>query len=129
VKTPFPETMEPIRTIKHGNKKILVVDLSGCNESRMIEVISEFRQLLIEEAKPRLVLAILNQKNYLTPKFMRHLETEKRAEVTPYLGKQAIVGLNEVKKTILDGFNSFYDRNMKAFDSIDEALAYLIDPD
>ena len=110
----------------HSDKEILVIDFSGNKEDEMIEMMIEFRDIIIAGKKPILILGIFNDKNYLTPKFMQAFRKVKRDEVTPYILRQAVVGLSENKKIILKGFNLFFNRNIQPFDSKELAIRYLI---
>ena len=110
----------------HGDKEILVIDFSGRKEDEMIRMMIEFREIIIAGNKPVLVLGILNEKNYLTSGFMQSFRKVKRNEVTPFIKKQALIGLNDTKKIILKGYNLFFNRNIRPFDTKDEAIQYLI---
>lgn len=110
----------------HHSKEVFVVDFSNCKESQMIELIIEFRSLIIASNKPQLTLAILNDKSFLTTEFMIAFRKEKREEVTPFISKQAVVGLTDIKKMILKGYNLFFNRDIRAFDSKEAAINFLI---
>lgn len=115
-----------ISRLNIDGKEILVADFSSCKEYQMIEIIDDLRSLLIKQGKLQLVLAIFNEKNYLTPKFMRHFETQRMEEASHFIQKVAVFKFNNVKKSILKGFNMFFDRDIKAFDSREAAIKYLI---
>lgn len=110
----------------HSDKEILVIDFSGHKENEMIEMMIEFRDIIIAGKKPILILGIFNDKNYLTPKFMQAFRKVKREEVTPFIIRQAVVGLSDNKKMILKGYNLFFNRNIRPFDSRERAIQYLI---
>lgn len=110
----------------HDEKEIFIVDFSDCKEDEMIEMLIEFRNMLISTNKPQLALGIFNDKSFLTPRFMQVFRKEKRIEVTPFIKRQALVGLNETKKIILKGYNLFFNRNIQAFDSKELAIQFLI---
>jgi hypothetical protein len=69
-------------------------------------------------------MALFNEKNFLTPKFMRHFETDQR-EVVAFIAKQAVVGLTTPQKMIVKGYNIFQNRDIKSFDSEEEAMRFL----
>ncbi len=118
--------MNAITRIKRNNKEILVVDFSNCKEEQMIKIVSEVRSLLIAENKKQLILSIFNEKSYLTPKFMRHFEKDKR-EAILFIEDQAVIGFNHPKMMILKAYNFFFNRDIKAFNSQEEAIRYLLD--
>ena len=92
----------------------------------MIELVVEFRSMLIASNKPQLALGIFNNKSFLTPGFMKAFKSEKREEVTPFIYKQAVVGLSDPKKMILKGYNFFFNRDIKVFDTKEAAISFLI---
>jgi hypothetical protein len=118
--------MSAIRKILHHGKDILVVDYSDLNEIKMIEVLGELKQALLNENQKVLVLNIFNDKGFLTPGFMRSAEKEF-GMVSHLIAKQAMVGLSETKKMILKGFNARFNKNIKNFNTINEALTFLAD--
>ncbi len=117
--------MDGIRTIVIDGKEILEVDFTNNKEQKMIEVLMDARKLLINENKKQLVLALFNEKNYLTPKFMEHFRMDKREEAIAAIERQAIVGFDETKKQIIKGYNIIFNRDMKMFDTKEEAIEFL----
>ena len=115
-----------IRKVQYKNKEILIVDFSDCKETEMINTGTESRNLIVNENRKVLLLNIFNEKNYGTPNFMRHAE-KINAEIAKLIDKQAVIGLNKIKLTILKGLNLSVNQNIKAFESIDEAFEYLVD--
>ena len=57
---------------------------------------------------------------------MRHFESYKREEAASFIEKQAVVGLTQPQKMIVKGFNLFFNRNLKAFNSKEAAVAFLV---
>ena len=91
-----------------------------------MQLISEGRELFLKEQRPVKVMGIFNERNFITPKFMRHFESDKQ-EALVFIGKQAVVGLTEPQKMILKGYNMQAGRNIRVFASEQEALSYLND--
>ena len=91
-----------------------------------MELISKARALLIREQRPQKVMAIFNNKNFITPTFMRHFETDQR-EAIVFIIKQTVVGLTMPQKMIVKGYNVFQNRDIKTFDVAEEAIRYLLD--
>jgi len=102
-----------IYTIVRNNKEILTIDFSDCDENQMVGLVGETVKILAAKNKPQLMLSIYNDKAYATPKFMNAVRAET-AKFIPLIEKQAMVGLNETKKIILEGFNLSIDRNVRA---------------
>ena len=63
---------ERLKKIVYKNKEILIIDYSNCKEPGMIELATAAKELILKENKKVLVLNILNDKTYVTPKFIRH---------------------------------------------------------
>ena len=51
---------------------------------------------------------------------------KETTDVLPFLDKQAVVGLDPVKKLILKGYNFLVKRNIRAFDTREEAITFLL---
>lgn len=113
--------------INYNGKAIIHVDYRDLNEQGMIDQIDEVKKLLLDENVPQLILSEYSRKNYATPKFMRHLE--KATQQVLHLVKKSVIvaELNLPKQMILKAYNFFFKRNVKAFDSREEALRYLTD--
>lgn len=118
--------MGSIKRVTLRGKEILEVDFSNSKEDQMIEILMEARRILISENKKQLVLALFNERNYLTPKFMDRFRMDQREEAIKVIEKQAIVGFNETKKQIIKGYNVIFNRDMKMFDTLEEAINFLV---
>lgn len=118
--------MSRVHKIEYQGKEVLVSDYSSLKGAEMIEVLNNGRALIESENK-RVLSLILFEKNYVNSDFMR-LARELNTEIPHLMGKQAIVGLTVVQKSILKGFNMFTAKKneLKSFDTIDEALKYLV---
>lgn len=92
----------------------------------MISLVTAFRELIQLESSPQLILTVFNDKNYLTPVFMRHADKETSA-VIQLIDKMAFLGLNLTKRLLLKGYNFRFKRNFQAFNDFDEAIHYLAD--
>lgn len=92
----------------------------------MIELVSKSRTMVIREGTPKRMLAIFNSKTFITPKFMRHIETDQ-LESIPFQIKQAVVGVSETQKTIMMGYNMFRKRSVRSFETEKQAIDYLLE--
>lgn len=108
-----------------NGKAILSVDYSDCKEEEIMALASQLMELIFSENKPSLILSIYNQKNVATPRVMRHIEKVTK-QVIHLIDKMAIVGLTPNKKIILAGYNLIFKRDFKAFDTSNDAIAYLL---
>jgi hypothetical protein len=113
-----------IQKIQINNQEILVIDYSGLREDQMIELGDlALAQALADNARFRL-LSIFNERNYLTPRVMNH-QRKILKQAIHLADKVAIIGLNPIKKIILNGINSIMGSDFKSFATREEALAYL----
>ncbi len=106
-------------------QEILVIDFSNLKEEQMMKLISDSRKLLIQEKRPQKLLAIFNDKNYITTKVMRHFESDQK-EAIYFSVKQAVVGLTVTQKMILTGHNTIFNRSIKSFETQEDAMTYLL---
>jgi hypothetical protein len=118
--------MGEIRRLEYGEKSILEIDYSDLKEEAMIKLVNDLLLLLLRENRPTLILKCYNVKNFLTPKYMRHVE-KVTGENIHLIDKMAIVGLNGIQTFILRGYNYMFKRNFRVFDSKVEAIDYLLD--
>ena len=117
--------MENIYKIVRNEKEILVIDFSNLNETKMIELISKSRALIILENKPQLVLGIFNEKNYMTSNVLKHYKSDN-LDALKLIKKQALVGVSEPKRMIIKGYNFLLKRDVKVFESKELAIEYLL---
>ncbi len=115
--------MNEIRKAIVNNQEIVEVDYSNCNEDRMIEVLSTVRAIIREENKPHRVLAIFNERSFLTPKVMAVFNSERLG--SNLLERQAAIGVSNPKKGIIYGHNILENNHIQVFESKEEALKYL----
>ncbi len=92
----------------------------------MIEKVIAAKDTILAGNAPVLLLSIFNDKSYATPLFMRTIERETKA-ILPLLDKQAVTGLNTTKKMLLKGFNFLFRWNIQNFDTVEEAINFLVD--
>lgn len=104
---------------------VYLIDYSDLKVSEMVDLLHEAENMMLEKSLKCCLISVFNDRNFATPLFMR--EAEKVASNVDHLIQhQAIVGLNSTKKIILKGFNLLLNRDYKSFDSMDDALQYLL---
>ncbi len=114
-----------IDIIQIDNQEIIVVDYSDCNEIKMIELVISLGSLIQLRNKPTLLLAIYDERSFLTPKYMRQAERTTN-EVIHLISRIAFIGFSTPRQMILKGYNFLFNKNFKSFDNRDDALAYLV---
>ena len=116
-----------IQKITYNGKTVIHADFKGMKEQAMMDQVDEVVKILFEENIPQFLMYEYNKKNYATPAYMRHLE-EATKKAIPFVYKSVIVAeLNWPKKVILKAYNLFFNRNVQAFPTQEEALNYLTD--
>lgn len=119
--------MGEVRKLDIEQQVILEIDYSDCNTEQMISLLSRLRELVLAENKPCLILSCLEQKNFMTPAFVRYAEKVTK-ENLHRIKKMAITGTTTPQKFIIKGYNILFQRNFKLFDTREEAIRYLLDP-
>lgn len=110
--------------INHHNRKILFADFSGLLAPDMIELVD----LLFKEVErtPGNVTILSNYSNTsIGPKFV-DVSTTWARKLKSKTDRYAVYGLNAPKRIMLNGFNSVTNMGIKAYETKDEALQYLV---
>ena len=118
--------MVSIKELHKTNKDLYLVDYSDCGAEEMIAGAAELGKRIRDKNRRAMILSVFNDRAYITYGFIKRAEEENLA-LAHLIDKQAIVGLNSVKKMILKGFNLTLRRNVRNFDSVDEAMKFLLD--
>lgn len=104
---------------------VYLIDYSDLKVSEMVDLLHEAKKMMLEKSLKCCLISVFNDRNFATPSFMREAE-KVTLDVDHLIQHQAIVGLNSTKKIILKGFNLLLNRDYKSFDSMDDALQYLL---
>jgi hypothetical protein len=116
---------ERLRKEVYKQKEILIIDYSDSKEAGMIETITAAKELILKDNKKVLILSIFNHKNYVSPRFMRHVEKELR-DAQHLISKNAITGISDIQRWLVKGVNLWYKDQLHPFDSVDKALDFLV---
>jgi hypothetical protein len=117
--------MDSVRLMRYKDKEILVIDYSGCKGDQMIAQADRAKALLLTENRSFPILSIFDNKTFVSPEFMRHIE-KIVPELESFIEKQAIVGISLVQGWILKGMNMWYKTQVQPFNTTEEALEYLV---
>jgi len=119
--------MASLGIVRHKEKEILVIDYSDAKPAQMIELVERAMQLIADNGMENvLLLTILNERNYVTPAFMRKMEGAIRQTDSAVI-RIAVVGLSSVQKWILKGVNLWDAKGLKEYETIEEAKDYLVE--
>jgi hypothetical protein len=109
--------------IDHGGKRILRVDYSGIGARDLPGALSAAMQVVAKE--PRSSIRILTIVNEHFDAFAADAIKRYSAHNAPYLRASAIVGASPFRKVLMEGLKLQGRRELEAFDTEAEALAWL----
>lgn len=118
----FPSS-ERMRRIVHKGKEIILVDYSGLKEAEMISLTNQHATLVVAEGKESYFIANYED-TYGTPDYMKAAHAFTKA-TKPYVPKGAFLGIRGPKVALLKGVTFFLNVNFRAFETEQEALAFL----
>jgi len=120
--------MERLRFIKYKEHKIVLIDNSGLNEDDMIENMRRGNKFLINlnRTESQMLLIVDFRNTYGTEKVMTELKSPEAAEGMKNVKKTAVLGITGIKKILLNAYNKFTGKNVRAFNDMEEAQEYLI---
>lgn len=109
-----------------GKTEIIRIDYEDCDQAEMIDLVQKTKELILREGQPVVMLCQFHERNRLTPRFMRQLESDYK-EVENLITKNAVMGLSNIQRWILKGMNMWTKREIIHFESEEEAITYLIE--
>ncbi|MEW6701179.1 MAG: hypothetical protein AB1298_00525 [Bacteroidota bacterium] len=118
--------MEKISFIDHKGKKILLYDFSYTKKSDDVIVLIKQAGTIAKKQPPRsiLVLTDVTEAHYSVETTQALKELAK--ENTPYVKASAVTGVTGIKKVIFDAILKFSGRDIKLFNSREEAFDWLV---
>ena len=117
--------MASARTMVAGERKIVVIDLSGAKLHEMVRVLQDARGMIRSEP-PESVLTLTDVTGaHPTPAITRMLKEFVR-DNRPYVKAEAVVGMSALMKPIYDAVMLFSNRKIPAFSTREEALQWLL---
>ena len=119
--------MAEVKFITHKEKQILLLDVS---EVKTVEdSLNRFSeaQRIIEMQPQKSVLLLTNVQNaHYNREATNHLKAFSNA-VTPYIKASAAVGVSGIKRIVLQSLMRISGRDIKVFDSADQAKDWLVE--
>ena len=115
--------------IHYKTYEILYVDYAGGKtEEELLANLFAAKPLLQgrQSQKIRILLDVTG--SFSTPKFMSEAKKLEREFMYQFDTRRAVIGINGIKRLVLDGFNIFVHEKhrIKPFSTKDEALEYLV---
>lgn len=115
-----------ITKLSVGDRQIWLTNYGDSSETEMFVIMNDFKQILLKETEPQLILVEINDNAFVSHAFRQGADEMTRA-VFSKIKKMAFAGLNEIKLTILSDYNSVMNRNFPAFRTREQAIAFLLD--
>lgn len=111
-------------TTAHKGKTICIVDLSEQNADQAVAILDQAQpQIAKLEPKSGLILTDVTNAKY-TSDASNSLK-QFASKNTPYVKASAVVGAEGLRKILLEAVRVFSKRNIKAFNSKQEAMDWL----
>ena len=112
--------------ITHKGKKILYINYSGLEINEQLNLIREATGILLESgSKENLTLTDVRD-GKVTQKFIDFAK-EMSKKSTPVTKKAAVVGVEGIRKVLLQAVNRFSGSARKPFGTIEEAKDWLVE--
>ncbi|SRR6266852_6217981 len=119
--------MERTRFVDHAGRRIVLMDFSNIwRVDEAAKVIEQARQFVAAQPKGKNLLTVVN---VAESSFDDHV-VEKLKELArhdePWVLAAAVVGLRGMQKIIFSVVNTFSRRNMATFETVEQAMAWLV---
>ncbi|WP_421877584.1 hypothetical protein [Marinoscillum sp.] len=116
----------PVSIISHQDKQIILIDYKPCkNKEEMIATAREAASLFKQQ--PGKVLAVSDfTGTYGSEEYMNEVKKLSVEVFRAKTEKAAAIGITGIKKVLLKSFNAFSVNKLKPFDTMEDALDYLV---
>ena len=118
--------MGRVAFIKHNGKEILFLDFSNCKPEDVLPVIDEAKKAI----RTRPENSVLTLTNVTNTRFDERVSEQMKQFTThnkPYVRAAALVGVEGIKKIILQAVMLFSKRKFHTFETIESAKNWLSD--
>lgn len=121
---------DTVRWINHKGKRILLVDFKDYTTKRIKtgeykNYLQEARQII--DTQPRKSLLIITDITNAGFTYQSNTAMKSFAKAnTPYVKASAVVGVTGLKKVVITSVRILTGRNIKIFDTVDEAKEWLV---
>ena len=117
--------MKQVEFITYEEKQILLIDLSHIQPQEGISIIKEAKeQIIIQPYNSLLILTDVTQAHFdaALVQSLKDFTTQNK----PFVYASAVVGIEGIKKVILDAVEKFSNRKFSTFDNRMNALNWLV---
>ena len=115
-----------IKWIEHKGKQILFTDFSDLKGEECINKTKEFEDFVVNHGKHEL-LVYVDARNSDLDDIGFEIGRKVAKMVKPYIKKEAVIGVTKGRETLLTLINVFSDIGIKPFDSMEEAIDWLVE--
>jgi hypothetical protein len=117
--------MERIKRIFHDGKEIIRMDFQGLEDDNdVINLLTEIKNYVLNTNRPTLQLTNITGV-YMTPSVMNKVSAITK-ETEHLVIKDAVVGVVGVKKILFQVYNTLLGGKAKAFNTEEDAMAWLV---
>ena len=116
--------MERIRFIQHKGAEILYIDFSGCQAAEIFPLVSQAKAI-IALRPPQSLLTLTNVTNTQQNEAANQQMKSYTAHNKPYVKAAAVVGVEGLKKIVLDTIVLMSKRQIHPFETIEQAKDWL----
>jgi len=119
------QNAQRLRYIEHKGKRVLLADVSACNEEQLVECIKAVPQYVTKQPEHSVLLL----GDFTGTHFSKEtIEQLKIAAVfdRPHIARAAWVLSDNLHKVLMESIRSFSAREIPVFSTREEALDYLV---
>ncbi|MCU4177483.1 STAS/SEC14 domain-containing protein [Carboxylicivirga sp. N1Y90] len=118
--------MERISFISQGGKKIIYMDFSGLREFKDINPIIESSKEYIRAQAENSAFTLTNMDGMHFNSDIKNAFSSFIGDNKPYVKAGAVIGLSGLLRIIYNGVNRLTGRDIKSFDTKEEAVEWLV---
>lgn len=118
------ENMERLRYVEHKGKRILLADVSVCNEEQLIECIHAVPEYVTKQPEHSVLILGDFTGTHFTKETIEQLKIAAVFD-RPHVLKAAWVLSHNLHQVLLDSIRNFSAREIAVFSTREEALDYL----
>ncbi len=116
---------ERVSFVNHKDQRVLLIDLSEANVTEISTVIEQSR-LVIGQAQPQSLLTLTDVTNIVIRDVTTRQIVQFVIDNKPFVRAAAVVGVSGLARSILATTNLMTGRNIKPFDTREQALDWLV---
>lgn len=118
--------MERCTTCLYQGKEIQMFDYSGLRDAELLNTVQAATQIMLNGAPGELLVLADFRKTYINDEVIGYLTGAESRAASKNARKIAVLGVTGLKKLFFNAYNAATFATAKAFDTLDEAKAYLV---